>query len=131
MFNQPTKKQLNQIPKLYETEGIPTKRKTIHLHFLFGDCHWFITEFDQEDTLFGFAILNGDLEMAEWGYISFDELKSINLSGIKIQNDTEWEIREAQEVELICEAQGWRKPKTKGKIQWPTHQNSQNTTAAY
>jgi hypothetical protein len=42
--------------------------------------------------------------MAEWGYISFSELKSINFRGIRIQNDTEWKMRKAIDVELICEA---------------------------
>jgi len=36
-----------------------------------GGCDWYITEFDGDDLFFGFAILNSDYEMAEWGYISF------------------------------------------------------------
>ncbi len=65
MWNTPTKEQLSVIPKLYATEGVPTKDKIIHGHFFIGNCHWFIAEFDQVDTLFGFCILNGDLESAE------------------------------------------------------------------
>lgn len=111
MFNQPTIEQLKRIPNLYETEGIPLKEKNLHLHFQFANSHWYIVEFDQKDTFFGFVILNGDLEMAEWGYISFNELKTIDIGGFEVSNDPNWKIKEASAVELICEAQGWEKPK--------------------
>lgn len=111
MINEPTQQQLTQISKLYETEGIPLKEKTIYIHFQFDNSHWYIAEFDGYDTFFGFAILNGDLEMAEWGHIPFSDLKSINIWGLQIQNDPEWKIKKASEVELICKARGWVKPK--------------------
>jgi len=64
MWNQPTRQRLAKIPKLYETENIPLKDKLIYLHFFIGDCDWYIAEFDG-DLFWGFAILNGDYEMAE------------------------------------------------------------------
>ena len=70
MWNEPTKEQLAKIPRLYETEGVPLKEKQIYLHFFIGACDWYVAEYDEEENLFwGYAILNGDLEMAEWGYI--------------------------------------------------------------
>jgi len=57
MLNIPTSKRLSKIPKLYETESIPTEEKMIHLHFFLGGCDWFIAEFDGEDIFFCFAIL--------------------------------------------------------------------------
>lgn len=107
MKNQPTKGQLAGIHKFYETDHIQMKDKIIHLHFSFGTCDWFIAEFDGEDTFFGFVILNDDLEMAEWGYISFEFLKIINLCDQQVEHDPEWKIRKASEVERICEAQRW------------------------
>ena len=74
MWNKPTEDQLSNIPRLYETENIPAEEKLIHLHFFIGGCDWFIAEYDGYDTFFGFAILNSDYEMAEWGYVSFAEL---------------------------------------------------------
>ena len=112
MWNVPTKQRLSTIPKLYETEDIPLKEKLIHLHFFIGGCDWFISEFDGEDLFWGFAILNDDLAMAEWGYTSFSELKAIRVHGyIEIDCEAEivWPIRKASEIDRICEAQGWRK----------------------
>lgn len=52
----------------------------VYLHYFIGGCDWYITEKDVEDGVsqaYGYSILNGDLEMAEFGYISISELKSI------------------------------------------------------
>jgi hypothetical protein len=81
MWNTPTTDRLSKIPRLYETEHIPLQDKLIHLHFFIGGCDWYIAEFDGEDLFWGFAILNDDFQNAEWGYISFSELKSIKVGG--------------------------------------------------
>ena len=110
MWNIPSQERLDRIPRLYETEDIPLRDKLIYLHFFIGACDWFISEYDGEDTFFGFAILNNDLRNAEWGYISFSELKSISIDGIEIDCEIElaWEIRKAFEVDKIREASSWR-----------------------
>jgi len=110
MWNIPNKKRLAEIPKLYETENTPLKDKLIHLHFFIAGCDWYIAEYDGEDLFWGFAILNNDYEMAEWGYISFAELKSIKVKGwLEVDCETEeaWEVRKASEIEKIRKAQGW------------------------
>ena len=105
MINEPTAEQLATIPGLYETEHISIQDKIIHAHFFIGESHWFITEFDQVDLAFGFAILNGDLEMSEWGYISLAELTAINILGVfQVEYDILWEPKPAKEVELIQRA---------------------------
>lgn len=101
MWNEPTREQLGKIPKLYETEKIKPKDKLIHLHFFIGGCDWYIAEYDGDDLFFGFAILNNDYFNAEWGYISFSELKSISIRGIEIDNDIFWEVCPASEVDKI------------------------------
>ena len=90
MWNIPLQEQLNRIPRLYETENIPTEKKLIYLHFFIGGCDWYVAEYDGENLFFGFAILNNDYDMAEWGYISFAELQSINVQGIEIECETDW-----------------------------------------
>ena len=80
MWNIPSQKRLSRMPKLYDTEGVATQKKMIHLHFFIGGCDWYAVEFDQEDIFFGFVILNGDHRNAEWGYFSFTELKSLLLA---------------------------------------------------
>jgi len=112
MWNEPTKERLSKIPKLYETENVPLKKKLIYLHFFLGGSDWFICEYDGDDLFWGFAILNNDLEMAEWGYISLSELKSIKVNGwLEIDCELEefWEVRKACEIEIIRKAHRWEK----------------------
>ena len=101
MWNEPTKKQLEKIPKLYETENILLKDKIIHMHFFIGGCDWYIIEYNGDDLFFGYALLNGDTDCAEWGYISFRELKSINISGFEVDRDLHWEPKTAQDIPEI------------------------------
>ena len=110
MWNEPDQAQLDKIPRLYETEVIPPKDKLIHLHFFISGCDWYIAEYDGEDTFFGFAILNQDYEMAEWGYISFEELKPIKVQGFyEVDCDLFWNVVAAGEVGKIkkCLNRGW------------------------
>ena len=112
MWNIPKKQRLAQIPKLYETEHVPLEDKLIYLHFFIGGCDWYIAEYDGVDIFFGFAILNNDLQNAEWGYISFTELKSITIQNcLEIDCETEevWKVRKASEIDKIRIAHGWLK----------------------
>jgi hypothetical protein len=107
MWNEPSHEKLSTIPKIYETEAIPLKDKVIHLHCFICRTDIYITEYDGEDLFWGFSILNGDMQMAEWGYISFSELKSISVRGLEVDCDLHWTPIPANEVELICKAQRW------------------------
>ena len=112
MWNVPSKQRLSKIPKLYETENLPLKDKLIYLHFFIGGSDWFICEYDGEDLMFGFCILNNDLEMAEWGYVSFKELQSIRVNGwleIDCELEEYWKVRKASEIDKIRIANGWPK----------------------
>ena len=100
MWNTPNHQLLSQIPKLYETEHIPIQDKLIYLHFFIGGCDWYVCEFDGQDTFWGYANLNDDLN-AEWGYVSFSELKSLSINGIEIDCDLYWKIVSAKEVPRI------------------------------
>lgn len=102
MWNEPTETQLANIPRFYETDDIPPKYKIIEFHFFIGDCDWFVVEYDGSDTFFGFVILNGDLNNAEWGYSNFSELKSIKINGyLEIDCDLYWKPKPAEEVDVI------------------------------
>ncbi|MFC1488944.1 DUF2958 domain-containing protein [Thermodesulfobacteriota bacterium] len=111
MWNAPNVKRLSKLPRLYETENIQLKDKLVYLHFFIGGCDWFICEYDGEDLLWGFAILNNDYDMAEWGYISFKELREISIRGIEIDCELEeyWKVRPAIEIEQIRKANRWIK----------------------
>ena len=104
MWNEPTPERLAKIPRLYETEDVPLREKPVHLHFFIGGCDWYISEYDRDDLFFGYAILNNDLEMAEWGYISFRELKEIKINGwleVDCELEEYWKVRKASEIERI------------------------------
>ena len=112
MWNEPTEEKLNRIPKLYETKNIPLKHSWIYLWFFIGSSSWYICEYDKDSgDFFGFVIINGDYQNAKWGYFNYQELKDIKIYDngfpIEIENETNWEVRPAIEVEEIAEAQGW------------------------
>jgi hypothetical protein len=110
MWNTPSEDRLSKIPKLYETEHIHLQDKLIYLHFFIGGCDWYIAEFDGEDLFWGFAILNSDFQNAEWGYISFGELKFVKVGGwLEVDCELEefWRVRKACEIEKIRKAHGW------------------------
>ena len=115
MWNPPSEKSLRKIPRLYETEGVEARNKLIYLHFYIGSSDWFVAEYDGEDLFFGFACLNGWRELAEWGYISFQELKDLKVRQrigehfveLEVECDEYWEVSKAEDVELIKECQGW------------------------
>ena len=109
MWNKPSRERLSKIPKLYETEAVPLGEKLIYLHFFIAGCDWYACEYDDEDVFFGFVILNGDYEMAEWGYFSLADLKNINIHGMEIDCELEelWIVRRAVEIDKIRIASGW------------------------
>lgn len=110
MWNEPSKERLAKIPRLYQTESVSLRDKLVHVHFFIAGCDWYVVEFDGDDLFWGFAILNNDYQNAEWGYVSFSELKAIKLDGwLEVDCETKgvWKIRRACEVENIGKAHGW------------------------
>src|SRR5512139_3918277 len=108
MWNEPTEAQLANLPRLYQTENTPLKDKPIYLHFFIGGCDWYVAEYDGEDLFWGYAILNSDFEMAEWGYISFQELKSLRIpAGFEIDCEKDWQVKRAVDIEKIRLGNHW------------------------
>lgn len=101
MWNPPTAEQLDELPRLYQTENTRLHDKVIHMHFYFGDCDWFVAEFDGEDIFFGYVILLGDHENAEWGYFTLSELSDIAVAYTEVEHDLYWEVRPASQVHKI------------------------------
>jgi hypothetical protein len=71
------------MPVTYETEEVSDK--IAQLHYFSASSDWYIIELDKGDAddedkfiqkqAFGFAILNNDYEMSEYGYMNIDEIK--------------------------------------------------------
>lgn len=108
----------NRMPKTYETENTPKERKVLWLHYFYSGSDWYIMEKDMysdQYQAFGYAILNGDTENAEMGYISIPELMSIRgveldfyftpiTFGELFKEETELQLTDQQE-KLLYEAQ--------------------------
>ena len=110
MWNKPTSEELSKIPGLYSAEHIPLMEKVIYMHFFLGGCDWYASEYDPEERLFfGFAILNNDFEMAEWGYFSLEELSDIKVQFLEIDRDLHFTPTKAIDIENIRRAQGWER----------------------
>lgn len=80
------KRIVTEMPGTYDTAEIPSADKIVYLHYFYGESDWYIVEKDSGDggpdrtqyQAFGYTILNGDTDMAEWGYISIAELLQTN-----------------------------------------------------
>lgn len=103
MWNQPTEKQLNKIPRFYSSEQTPLREKKIYMHFFLFSADWYIAEYDPDDRIFfGFACL-GDPQNAEWGYVSFDELIQLRTKdGFQVDRDLHWKPKMAWEITCNC-----------------------------
>lgn len=109
MWNKPSSEELAKIPAFYSSEEVPLKEKMIHLHFFIGGCDWYAAEYSpEEQCFFGFAILNGDLQNAEWGYFSLQELSELKIDFLEVDRDLHFTPCRAVEIEKIREAQEWK-----------------------
>jgi hypothetical protein len=114
MWNKPTTEELSKIPALYSSEDVSLREKIIYMHFFIGGCDWYAAEYDPNERLFfGFAILNNDLEMAEWGYFSLEELSDLKVKFVEIDKDLHFTPCKAVDIENIRKAQGWEKGKSR------------------
>jgi len=84
MFNSPTKKQLEKIPKLYSQEKV--KDKKIYMKFFLGGWTWYASEFDGVDRFFG-LVISPYVPEGEWGYFSLSELKSVKSGFVEVDRD--------------------------------------------
>jgi hypothetical protein len=66
---------IRNIPGIGQTDGL--KEHPAALHYFAGATDIFICEYDGSNEMFGFTILNGDYEMAEFGYIGLSEIRHI------------------------------------------------------
>lgn len=83
------------MPKTYQTDG-QGMEVIASLHYFHGGSDWYITEKDMDgdvDQAFGYAILNGDMDCAEFGYISIKELV-----GFGVELDFHFEPQSVQSI---------------------------------
>jgi hypothetical protein len=67
---------LRKCPPIGGTDGM--KEHPAMFHYFYGGTDMYFCEYDREHgIMFGFAILNGDLQNAEWGYIDLAQILTI------------------------------------------------------
>lgn len=68
-----------KLPRLYETEEIPTDEKVVQVKFfcITNGWTWYGVEYDPEEKIF-FGLVEG--WETEWGYFSLEEFEAINAS---------------------------------------------------
>lgn len=86
-------KQVMSVPALGATENLESNEKMVILHYFYAGSDWYIFEMG-DGLFFGYTILNNDLDMAEYGYISIEELTNTN----KIELDFYWTPRTLDQV---------------------------------
>ena len=72
---------VNKAPKLYETDGAE-QHPIVLRYFHPTGTETLVTEIGEDGEAYGFQCLNGDYEMAEWGYLDLNEIKSIRMMEI-------------------------------------------------
>ncbi|SHO52327.1 hypothetical protein [Desulfopila aestuarii] len=102
MINAPTREQLSLLPGLYETEHIPQEDKIVYLHFTIDQSHWWAIEWDGQDTFFGFVLLYGWSQYAEFGFFQLSKLREIKVVGIyEVVNDPFWIPQAVKDISMI------------------------------
>lgn len=99
MWNEPSKNQLEKIPKLYSQENV--KDPKVRMKFFLVNMTWYITEFDGKDIMFGWVINDAYSDGAELGYVSFNELKGIKVRGMEV--DRELSFNAPNKLKLLSE----------------------------
>lgn len=83
-----TKADRKRLPKLYEQDGDPKAKAYVKFFNPCGAGTWYATEFDGEDTFFGWVDLGFGPGHSELGYFSLKELVSFKGPlGIGIERD--------------------------------------------
>ncbi|MDA8094884.1 MAG: hypothetical protein M0T84_13470 [Betaproteobacteria bacterium] len=60
-----------------DRQGVENEEAIVTLHYFLGRADWYIIEKGKDgraEPAYGFAVLNGDIGMAECGYISIEDL---------------------------------------------------------
>jgi hypothetical protein len=93
-------------PAIGETDG--AEEHPCIFHYFFANTDIFICEYDKEDLMFGYTILNGDLQNAEWGYSSLSEITKIKWLNI----DYHFEPQTIEAARYNVYPKHYKKPKS-------------------
>ena len=83
-----TQAERNALPALYAQEEAG-EDATAYVHYFTPSMDWLVTEFDGNDTMFGY-VLNRSTGEGEWGYISLSELWATHGRLFGVERDYHW-----------------------------------------
>lgn len=96
----PLASELVDVPRIYGSDKTPVAGKVLHLHYFGGPADWWLAEYDPKSRIgFGYACL-GDPQLAEWGYVSLEELETLSVGLVIIERDLHWTPRPVSAVDL-------------------------------
>ncbi|MCA9731936.1 MAG: hypothetical protein H6696_05490 [Deferribacteres bacterium] len=90
MFEEPTQKELSQIPKIGVVRKTKQTERIIHLRFSIGNCEWLVAGYDSKDKFYGFVDYHQIISKPKWETFSFVELKGKQINGIGVELDPYW-----------------------------------------
>jgi len=111
MWAKPTKADLEKLHKNLKIQQEAEDGSTLILaHFFMGGCDWYIVDYDPEtEIMYGYAILGGNLQLAEWGTVFFkedpnnpcskDNLMVLKQGYVEVDFDKHWTPKSFNEVE--------------------------------
>ena len=85
-----TKEIERMLPKLYVNDGKPKNEVKVVVKYFdpCGSATWYITEYDGQDTMYGYVT---GLQEDEYGYVSYKELcETKTRFGLGIERDLNW-----------------------------------------
>ena len=96
-----TQENRKALPALYANENAPVGSAVAHVKIFdpFGRFTFYVTEFDGEDTLFGYTVSALGPDCDEWGYGSLSELEAVQgRFGIGLERDRSFSPAPVSEV---------------------------------
>ncbi len=96
---------VQQPPKLYATEAVPTADKLVTCKFFCGAFTWYVVECDTEGRAFCYVDNARDPSCSEWGYTDLHELEGIAVKYVVVERDVDWKPTPFGAIPALCNAQ--------------------------
>ena len=106
----PLDKQIQAIPKR-QSSGID--ELIVYAHFFYAGSDWFITDWNGKNELFGYTILNGDVQMSELGGLWLSDL----VNDGRVELDFHWTPKYLAEALFESGSAYFPKPKKRLKAE--------------
>lgn len=84
------------------------KQAIVKAHYFYGGSDWYVTEYEGDSIIYGFAILNEDYENSEFGRSSIEEFNRVG----RVEMDFYWTPRPLDEVLYKKDPDYFPKPST-------------------